>query len=280
MSKIRIKQINETELLSFLESGVSGDMSSVQSGIDSLTSVTDTLSGDIANLTSQFLTISGQNTGISARLNSLESSFDSLDVDLSTLSGDILVLQSATGSISSNINALEESFSGVSGDISGLNDFKTGFVYNYIHLIDAKNSGVGGGTFSGGSWTTRDLTDKVADSGNLATLDSNILTLSAGLYSCDISCPAIGVESHMTRLYNLSDSSVLLSGTIEYAGNFSSRSFIKGRFVIPGTTGKLVAIQHLCASTVTGSGMGSGAGLNDSSLKNIYTIAEFSRIGV
>ncbi len=280
MSKIRVKQIDENELSLFINEIISGDISSISSDLAQLQTDFDLQSGDFENLKSDFDTISGDISTTSGRLNALESTFNNFDVDLSSISGAVDDLNTATGLIQSDLSGALESISAIESGLSGVSGITDSYVYNYIYLADVKNSGVGGGTFSGGNWRTRDINTKFSDSGSLSSISSNILTLETGLYSCYISCPAIGVGSHMARLYNVSDSSVLLSGTMEYAGAFSSRSFIHGRFFIDGSTGKLVSIQHLCANTVSGSGFGSGAGLNDASLKNIYTIAEFSRIGV
>lgn len=280
MSKIRVKQIEENELSLFVNEVVSGDVSTLSSDLSQLQTDFDTQSGEFVTLESEFATISSDISTTSGRLNALESTFASFDIDLSYFSGAIDDLNTATGVIQSDLSGALDSISALESGLSGVSGITDSYIYNYIHLADVKNSGVGGGTFSGGDWRTRDINTEISDSGSLCSISSNIITLETGLYSCFISCPALGVGSHMARLYNVSDSSVLLSGTMEYAGSFSSRSFVQGRFLISGTTGKLVSIQHLGANTVSGSGFSSGAGLNDSSLKNIYTIAEFSRIYV
>jgi len=86
----------------------------------------------------------------------------------------------------------------------------------------------------------------------------------------------------MARLYNVSNSSVLLSGTMEYAGTtatpISSRSWINGRFRITGSTGQLVELQHLGQTTCSNSGFGTGVGLADSTLQNTYSFIELHRI--
>jgi len=354
MSKIRVKQIDETELSGYIEQVSSGDLSDIRADISALETGQDTLSGFYTDLTYSVGVISGQNVGISGRLNAIESDFALFDVDISTLSGDIVNLQIKTGvlydytesvendlisfesgvnvalsgisgSLSGSSSGLNAYISGVSGQVSGISGTVTGitgsisginttlsnlsgsinslsgdvsnisghintfsglnsgYIYNYILVQDVKSSGVGGGSFTGaGAWKTRDINTEVSDSGNLCSISSNQLTLSGGLYSCDISAPAMCVGSHMARLRNISNTTTLLSGTMEYAGTsgipVSNRSLIKGRFMITGITGQLLEIQHLCQNTCLNSGFGTGSNLPESSLKNIYTIAEFQRI--
>lgn len=278
MSKIRIKQIDLVELSGYINQVNSGDVASLEESILTLESGVSELNNNYSDLIFDFNLISGQNDGVSSRLDAIESTFSDSTNEISVLSGEILSLKSATGILQDDLSVALDSISIIESGVSGISGVTDNYVYNYIYLADVKNSGVGGGTFSGGSWITRDINTEISDSGSLCSISANVITLQDGLYSCNISCPAIGVGSHMSRLYNNSDSSVLLSGTMEYAGNFSSRSNIIGRFSIAGGTGKLISIQHLCQSTVIGSGFGSGSSLNDSDLNNIYTIAEFSKI--
>lgn len=278
MSKIRVKQIDENELSLFVNEVVSGDVSILSGDLGQLQTTVDLLSGDFAILESEFDIISSDINTTSGRLNALESTFSNFDIDLSSLSGSVEDLNAATGVLQSDLSGALDSISGLELNVSGLVDSSSGYINNYILINDTKNSGVGGGTFTSGAWRVRDLNTELSDLGGLCSISSNILTLNDGLYSCDISCPAIGVGSHLSRLYNISNATTELSGTMEYAGEFSSRSIIKGRFTISGGTGNLLRIEHLCQNTVVGSGFGTGYSLADSSLKNIYTIAEFHKI--
>ncbi|NIW97186.1 MAG: hypothetical protein GWN13_02865 [Phycisphaerae bacterium] len=90
-----------------------------------------------------------------------------------------------------------------------------------------------------------------------ASLSSNAITLPAGKYYIEASAPAYEVERHMVRLYNTTDSSLVISGTSEFtntSNQISNRSFVSGRFLI--TAEKAFEIQHQCQTTRATSGFG------------------------
>lgn len=104
------------------------------------------------------------------------------------------------------------------------------------------------------------LNTEVADADNLASLASNQITLEAGTYRCYASCPAQMVKNHQARLYNISDSEVILTGTSEYS-NYDypgcSHSNIVGRFTIAAQ--KIIEVQHRCNTTRNTNGFGTAA---------------------
>lgn len=125
-----------------------------------------------------------------------------------------------------------------------------------IVIEDQKSSGTAGGTFTSGAWQTRDLNTEVVDTGNNASVASNQITLAAGTYRCIIRAPG-GVDFHQARLYNVTDSAVLLlgsNGDSRSGGDASSDSIIMGRFTL--ATSKVLEVQHRCNSTVATYGFG------------------------
>lgn len=146
---------------------------------------------------------------------------------------------------------------------------------SYILIQDQKAQNTSGGTFTSGSWQTRDLNTEVVDTGNNASVSSNQITLEAGTYRFRISCPALRVDNHQARLYNISDSTVVAYGTSEFNGSggyqATTRSIIEGRFTIAGS--KVFEVQHRCVATFATVGLGAACNL----ATEIYTTAEFEK---
>jgi len=144
----------------------------------------------------------------------------------------------------------------------------------YVCLRDLKPQNTPGGDFVQDAWQTRDLNDEQADTADICTLAANQITLPAGSYRCAISCPALRVWVHQTRLYNVTGAAVLLLGTSEYAhdGEYqTNHSHLNGRFTLAAET--VLQIQHRCFQTKTVDGFGRNANFAD----EIYTVAEFWR---
>ena len=144
---------------------------------------------------------------------------------------------------------------------------------SYVCIQDQKAQNTTGGTFTAGGWRTRDLTTEVSDTGSLASISSNQITLEAGTYRCLIMCPAFGVNEHQARLHNTSDSTVVLTGSLGYARQpltyGMSTSFISGRFTLAAQ--KVLEVQHYCISTEATDGFGVKMNVTT----EVYTMAEF-----
>jgi hypothetical protein len=146
----------------------------------------------------------------------------------------------------------------------------------YILIRDEKAQNTAGGTFTSGAWRTRDLNTEVFDTNNLASVASNQITLAAGTYEAFITCPVSQVARHQARLYNTSDSAVLLLGTSEFAypsGGVQNCSTIRGRFTIAAS--KVLEVQHRCETTESGNGFGFEANFDT----EIYTVVELRKVG-
>ncbi len=145
---------------------------------------------------------------------------------------------------------------------------------DYILIRDIKAAGVDGGTFTSGAWRTRDLIEESSDVGGHAGLGANRITLVAGTYEFEVSAPAYLVGSHQVRLYNISDASIVTSGSVMYnAGACVTRSEACGRFTI--TSPKVFEVQHRCSITQASTGFGKAC--NFGSWEQ-YTVARFWKV--
>jgi hypothetical protein len=174
--------------------------------------------------------------------------------------------------------------------VSGNATFEKGARIPYLEIVDRKSRFSSGGTFLANAWRERDLTDvnfnEVGAVVDLAASagDGGTITLTRGVYYCEIECPAFSVNEHVARLADITvnpgdGADVLVIGTSEFALDESparaqTRSKISGRFQITGT--RVLSIQHRCSSTQAVDGFGSAAEfyLTD----NIYTLAKFWKI--
>lgn len=295
--------VSMVNTLSGQNTGISGRLSTIESefndfetDVNNFSSVVYQLSGEIVttnnNLTlfsgdlvaaeADIITLEADSVIASGRINTLSGNVASatgvINSDISTLSGRI---DSNSGSIvvtSGKVNTLSGHFTTLSGNV---NTFTGRYVNDYVMLCDASGSGVAGGSFSAGSWTTRNLNTEVSDSGNICSLSGHRITLSGGVYRCDISCPALKVGTHIARLFNVSNSSGVLTGSAEYSNSATeyaqTRSRIIGQFIVTGSTGQLFEIQHICSVGYGTYGLGA-AGSVGVNVPNIYTVAEFTRI--
>lgn len=140
---------------------------------------------------------------------------------------------------------------------------------NYVCVWEQQTAGTHGGTFTSGSWQTRVLTTEHADTGGLASLASNQVTLAAGVWRTLIVAPASQVGRHQTRLRNITGSATLLVGSSTEA---PAPSIIAGRFTLAG--GTVIEVQHQCQTTRSTDGLGVAANFGEI---EVYTCAQFWR---
>jgi len=149
-----------------------------------------------------------------------------------------------------------------------------GIYKDYVCVRDKKAQNTDGGTFTSGAWRTRDINEELADTANICSIASNQITLAAGTYRCLISCPALAVGRHQTRLYDITNSATLLTGSSEWSNqNYGdqTRSVLVGRFTLAAQT--VLEIQQRSEYSANLVGFGVACGFTD----EIYTIAEFWR---
>lgn len=148
---------------------------------------------------------------------------------------------------------------------------------DYIEVRDQKTAGTDGGGFTSGAWQKRDLNTEHSDEGGHASLASSQITLAAGTYLAEITCPAIAVNAHQARLYNTTDAATTLVGTSSYCGNGSTQattSTITGRFTIAAS--KVFEVQHRCETTKATNGYGDA---NNFGEVEVYSVARFWKVG-
>lgn len=144
----------------------------------------------------------------------------------------------------------------------------------YLLYVDEKAQATDGGTFTSGSWQTRDLTTEKCDTANIGSLSGNAVTLPAGTYRCDIRAPAYHVTEHKARLYNVTGAASLVEGgpMPAYASdNGASHSFVVGVFTLGVESA--VRVEHYCTVTCATYGLGVALGQG----AEVYTVAEFWR---
>lgn len=150
----------------------------------------------------------------------------------------------------------------------------------YIHLRDVKGNGTSGGTFTAGTWQTRDLNTIVTDSHGLVALASNQATLPAGVYQVnDCRAPAFRVNRHVTRLWNATGSTQLLSGQNAFSDQSDdfaqTNAHLSGRFTLSSSSA--IEIQHFAQSTHSLQGFGVEGSIG---VPEIYTELIVERIGL
>jgi hypothetical protein len=152
-------------------------------------------------------------------------------------------------------------------DGSAYHNVQQGNAGAYAELSDVKTSSTNGGDFNSGSWVTRTLNNKVDRSGSV-TLSSNAFTPAKDGYAI-WSAPAFEVNGHQTRLYNVTDSTVVALGTSMFSDS-SYDGYNSSTGSGPVLAGKEYRIEHRCESTRAGSGLGQATSWGD----NIYTRVE------
>jgi|HigsolmetaAR203D_1030402.scaffolds.fasta_scaffold02449_3 hypothetical protein len=141
---------------------------------------------------------------------------------------------------------------------------------DYIEIVDRKAAGTPGGTTTPGVWAARALNTVVADpndlrGSNTAFVVNNIITLTTGKWFIVASAPAAGVGGHRARLYNVTNNTVALWGTVEQASvgvdgePMQTRSLIVGEVQVTGNT--QFRIEHLVAA-LPASGANQALGLS------------------
>lgn len=133
---------------------------------------------------------------------------------------------------------------------------------------DSEPSGAKDGAFPSGSWQTRILNTTVVNQIG-ATLSGNQFTLPAGTYLIEASAPTYRAGLHKIRLYNSTDSSVVIYGT----SIMDSPSLLKTVVTIDAS--KAFAIQHRCNLT-DDSGYGYPCSFG---VPEVYTVVNVMKIG-
>ncbi len=135
-------------------------------------------------------------------------------------------------------------------------------IHQMLYVRDEKAAGTKAGTATSGAWRTRDLNTVVYNTITGASLSTNQITLPAGTYWVEAGAPAQGTRGHRSRLYDITNSEVLLLGSTEYhiwnSGNADTfvniRSRIQGLIILTGETE--LELQHIFEVTQADEGLG------------------------
>jgi len=150
------------------------------------------------------------------------------------------------------------------------------------YLKDVKSSGTAGGTFTSGSYQTRDLNTSEGDFSKFGSLASNQFTLDSGVYDIEWTAPAAcnggnAVSGHKSRLYNITDAAVVSIGSSEIVDGISGVAVTnrsKGICSLTLTSPKTFEVQHRCTSTLATSGFGLATSFGDD---EIYTQVKITK---
>ena len=134
-----------------------------------------------------------------------------------------------------------------------------GLFASYAIIADQKAANTHSGTFTSGAWRTRDLNHEITDPDGIVSISSNEFTLAAGSYMVRWSGSGFQVQSHQTRLYDVTGTAAIEYGSAEFAeddsgGITTSRSHGAARITPSGSNA--YSIEHYCANTVASSGFG------------------------
>jgi hypothetical protein len=145
----------------------------------------------------------------------------------------------------------------------------------YILIQDQKAQNTQSGTFTSGAWRTRDLNTIVADTTSAASVASNQITLPAGTYRVRAHAPAFSVGQHQLRLYNVTDSALLVLGGSGYSSGSadnSDQAWLEGRFTLAGT--KVIELQHYASATQATNGFGVRSNISTEIYASVELIKE------
>jgi hypothetical protein len=138
---------------------------------------------------------------------------------------------------------------------SNLTGTGNSFGAQLLHVREQQNNGVTSTwTPVAGTFVTRVLNTELTNEISSASLASNQISLPAGTYFAEaagVSASATGGNfTSQLRLYNITDSAILILGIGSRPGNASvtqsNECSLRGRFTLSGT--KTVALQHYVSS--------------------------------
>lgn len=145
------------------------------------------------------------------------------------------------------------------------------------YVKDVKAATTDGGTFTSGAWRTRDLTT-LENPFNVTwiSLAANQFTLQAGTYEIDGEAPARAVDSHKTKIRNITASTDDIIGAEANTGSAvaaENRSRVMGILTVTGPT--VFELQHQCTTTKATNGFGSNGGF---SVSEVYSMVKITKI--
>ena len=145
-----------------------------------------------------------------------------------------------------------------------------GLFSSYAIICDQKSSGTVSGTFTSGSYQTRDLNTEITDPDGIVSISSNEFTLDAGSYLIEWSAPAQWVTAHKSRLYDVTGTAEVQLGAPEYShSTYPTSNVSLGSARVSPSGSNAYRIEHRCQTTRSTNGFGNAASFGDN---EIYTI--------
>lgn len=145
----------------------------------------------------------------------------------------------------------------------------------YVKITNSQVQNTGGGTATSGAWRTIPLNTKDIDSGSIASLGSNQITLPAGTYRVYATAPFFEVNQAQARLFNISDTVLVFTGSSSYDDSgtgASAPSIVCGRFTIASS--KIFELQYQVVTTKNTVGLGNPCNFGP----EVYAQIEFTKI--
>ena len=131
-------------------------------------------------------------------------------------------------------------------------------------LQHQESTGTHGGDFLNNAWRTRPLNTIAADPNSIVTLANDEFTLGAGTYHITGKAPALGVDYHRLRLYNVTDAEeVSTSMNVRSSGSTDFDPAIV-EAVTTITESKAFKLEHYSFGTNTVDGFGQALSLGGS----------------
>jgi len=158
------------------------------------------------------------------------------------------------------------------GALSWVTPAGTPLFTSFAIIADQKAAGTDGGTFTSGSWQTRDLQTEITDIDGIVTISANEFTLAAGTYLINWNCCAFQCNSHKSRLYDVTGTASLGMGMPQWTQSLDHGSNnSEGSTRITPSGSNVYRIEHRCSLTKADQGFGVPA---DFSEPEIFTRVE------
>jgi len=160
--------------------------------------------------------------------------------------------------------------------IRGSDNFDTAYAKSVAIIADVKAQGVHGGSSLAASWNTRNLNTEIDDPQGIVSIASNQFTLQAGTYYIEWACPVYDVGTHVTRLWNVTTSSLAATGkSTPASATYNVSNDSSGATIQTVTSATAFKLQHYTTSAKASTGLGIGAPSGNS----VFTLVKIHKIG-
>lgn len=149
------------------------------------------------------------------------------------------------------------------------------FLPRTAFIKDVKPSGTAGGTFTSGSWQTRDLNTVEGDS-EIVSLSANQFVLQPGKYRLSGIAPSRGTtNNHKSKIRNITDSVDIAIGQTTRTGATDDSNESTVYCIIDIIEEKTYELQHRCQTTKATDGFGFPASFG---VDEVYSQVEITQI--